>query len=546
MLKFLVKQQKIEILEREIIASDQISFVTLKFTFDGDWKKFYKVVQFTQCDETYNRVLGFDGLSCLLPAELHAGAVKMSVFGYDADNTSGLRATTVPVTLNIRQSGFVGDDDSPIPPTPDLYTQILQKIEEITGKGGAVPDMCEYPTKDEIQKMIEQALANSETAIPSDYVTIQRLNDEILMIHESITPIRMDAHSHKNKDILDNTTASYTLEEQKKLAELNLSDYVTVRKLNDEILMVHEAITPIRLASHSHQNKELLDSLDADSLALLPDLQQFEDVTKYDIQTIKESIAPVVRQAHFHENLAVLDGITAEKIKKWDSISTMQTQMNSFSTAMTVYSEKVSNTTARVCSAESEITALQKTIEALQKQIDSVSGSSAVILFQNGADALEKYGETIYIFYNNGYRSLSGFVQTYPNFCSAENDYALYYNQTDFNWAGEIYTMILQPFSISKNSGIVLTYQSGASASGELYLMRKISGRTYAELAQVVYEQIQSGNAIKLEFQWLQSNDFVSVLVDCTDVAVGQYYLVWKGVSDNTHPKIKAIKVLGG
>ena len=52
MLKFLVKQQKIEILEREVIASDQISFVTLKFTFDGDWKKFYKVVQFTQCDET--------------------------------------------------------------------------------------------------------------------------------------------------------------------------------------------------------------------------------------------------------------------------------------------------------------------------------------------------------------------------------------------------------------------------------------------------------------------------------------------------------------
>ena len=138
MLKFLVRQQKIEILEREIIASDQIAFVTLKFTFDGDWKKFHKVVQFTQCDETYNRVLGTDGLSCLLPAELHAGAVKMSVFGYDAESTEGLRATTVPVTLNIRQSGFVGDDDnSPIPPTPDLYTQLLQKISDAEkGKDG--------------------------------------------------------------------------------------------------------------------------------------------------------------------------------------------------------------------------------------------------------------------------------------------------------------------------------------------------------------------------------------------------------------------------
>ncbi len=130
MWKFLVKQQKIEIIEREVIADKQISFVSLKFIFDGDWKKFHKVVQFTQCDETYNRVLGTDGISCLLPSELHAGAVKMSVFGYDAENINGLRATTVPVTLNIRLSGFVGDGAEEVPPTPDLYTQLLKKLEE--------------------------------------------------------------------------------------------------------------------------------------------------------------------------------------------------------------------------------------------------------------------------------------------------------------------------------------------------------------------------------------------------------------------------------
>lgn len=130
MWKFLVKQQKIEVLEREVIADHQIAFVNLRFIFDGDWKKFHKVVQFSQCDETYNRVLGTDGLSCLLPAELHAGAVKMSVFGYDAENTEGLRATTVPVTLHIRPSGFVGDGAEAVPPSPDLYAQLLQKLEE--------------------------------------------------------------------------------------------------------------------------------------------------------------------------------------------------------------------------------------------------------------------------------------------------------------------------------------------------------------------------------------------------------------------------------
>lgn len=130
MMKFLVKQQKIEVLEREIIASDQIAFVSVKFVFDGAWKTLHKVVQFTQCEETYNLVLGTEGTTCLLPAELHPGAVKMSLFGYDAESDTTVRATTVPVTLHIRPSGFVEDGAAPIPPTPDLYTQLLKKLDE--------------------------------------------------------------------------------------------------------------------------------------------------------------------------------------------------------------------------------------------------------------------------------------------------------------------------------------------------------------------------------------------------------------------------------
>lgn len=140
MWKFLVKNQSIEILEREVLADHQIRYVQFKFTFDVDWKKFHKVVQFSQCDEVYSIVLGIDGTSCYLPSELHVGAVKMSVFGYDAASDTTVRATTVPVTLNIRASGFDGDNDILIPPTPDLYTQLLQKIAEIqagiNGKDG--------------------------------------------------------------------------------------------------------------------------------------------------------------------------------------------------------------------------------------------------------------------------------------------------------------------------------------------------------------------------------------------------------------------------
>ena len=460
MLKFLVKQQKIEILEREVIASDQISFVTLKFTFDGDWKKFYKVVQFTQCDETYNRVLGFDGLSCLLPAELHAGAVKMSVFGYDADNTAGLRATTVPVTLNIRQSGFVGDDDFSIPPTPDLYTQILQKIEEVTA-----PDMSQYPKKDEIQNMIEQALKSSEIVISADYETI-------------------------------------------------------------------------RENSHTHKNKDLLDSLTVESLALIPDLQQFEDVTKYEIQTIKEALDPAVRQAHFHENLDILDGITSAKISEWDS---MKSNINNFMNSMTVYSEKLGNTTARVGTAESEITALQKTIEALQKQVDSLSSSNFITLFSNENYAL--YATEIGLILNGGYHLMNDFMSLYPNFCTSANDYALSYSQTDFGWDSEILTVCTKELNLSEKSKIIIGFKSGAAENGKLYLVEKPQ---YIDVPVTIYvkDKIDRGQAVDLNFRWLQSENYVSVMTECENLTSGKYYLAWAGRSNNTHPLIKNVKVL--
>ena len=148
MMKFFVKGQRIEITEREVIASGQIAFVTLKFTFDCSWKNLHKVVQFSQCDAVYNRVLGVDGLSCLLPSELHPGMVKMSIFGYDisrcpmsesefgqslihsSESDTTIRATTVPVTLHVRPSGFDGESCN-VPPTPDLYAQLLEEMKKL-------------------------------------------------------------------------------------------------------------------------------------------------------------------------------------------------------------------------------------------------------------------------------------------------------------------------------------------------------------------------------------------------------------------------------
>ena len=130
MMKFFVQKQRIELLERDTIAADQIAFVPLHFVFDGAWEGLHKVVQITQCCETYNLILGTDGKSCLLPSECKAGTIKLSVFGFVPSDLIALRATTIPVSLHIKPSGFVSDSVTPIPPTPDLYAQLLQELEK--------------------------------------------------------------------------------------------------------------------------------------------------------------------------------------------------------------------------------------------------------------------------------------------------------------------------------------------------------------------------------------------------------------------------------
>ena len=79
-----------------------------------------------------------------------------------------------------------------------------------------------------------------------------------------------------------------------------------------------------------------------------------------------------------------------------------------------------------------------------------------ITLFKASIDALHDYGEKVYTFYNDDYRSIAGFTESYEHFCCEENGYAIYYNQPDFNWGAVIYTMCVEPVHISSNRKIML------------------------------------------------------------------------------------------
>lgn len=430
MIKFLVKGQNIETLEHEIIAADQVSFVKIHFVFDNNWKPLHKVVQFIQDENTYNRMLGNEETSCFLPSELLAGTVKMSLFGYDAASSETVRATTVVKTLHIRPSGFEGENSN-VPPTPDLYQQLLEKISE-KGKDG--------------KSAYEVAVAYGFVGTEVEWL-----------------------ESLKGVDGKDGVNGKDGCDGRNGVDGLPGKDG--------------------KSGADGLPGRDGIDGTDGKSAYIIAVEHGFSGTENEWLQSLKGADGR--------------DGITPD---------------------MSDYATKAD-------------------IAELQKQIENISGIHYISVFESSSDVLQKYGDSIYTYYNDGYRSLAGFAESYLHFCCSENEYALYFNQNDFSWAGSVFVMFLTPVAITSKMKLLLSYMVGASQDAEFYLIPK-TDKTGSELAQYIYKEIKAENALKLSFKWLYSDTFISVMQSLENVSDGEYYLAFKGTSDNSHPMVKSIKFM--
>ena len=560
MMKFLVKQQKIEALEREVIASDQIAFVSVKFVFDGAWKTLHKVVQFTQCEETYNVVLGIDGTTCLLPAELHPGAVKMSLFGYDAESDTILRATTVPVTLHIRPSGFVADGDTPIPPTLDLYTQLLKKLDEKAaglqnGKDGFSPKVKAEQMKSGVVITIVDADGETSATLHNGAngekgtdgkSAYQIAVEQGYQGSESdwLSSLKGDKGDTGERGEKGDTGLQGERGEKGETGQQGEQGPMGEKgEKGDAGVAGKDGFSPIAnvVKDGSVITITITDKNGTTTVTLTEgaavDLAPYAKVTYVDekVQELSDSLTYILQEhtlsithledkSHTHENQSALDQITAAKIAQWDGFGT---QINGLSTKVTVYSEKT-----------------ERTLESLQKQIDNLtSGRNYTVLFQSGQDAVSTYASNLSMILDGSYQTMTDFLAAYPQFCSAANDFVLSYSQECFNWDKSVLTVCTKPLSLTKNAEIVMSYQSGSSEAGSLYLVPKPQ-KIDIPIGVYVNTEIDANRAVSLDFQWLQSDTFITTITECTGISDGEYYLAWVGRSNNSHPKIRFLKVL--
>lgn len=158
---------------------------TLFFQLPSEWASFQCVAQFAQNDKYYNKVL-VDG-KCKLPSELTAGQFSVSVFGYEAGRQ--VRGTTTPLVDTIGESGFL-PDVGPIPPTPDLYAQLLKKINQTEATTGEYADAAKQSV--DAAKASEDEAAKSAADAGSTANSIRDSMAQISENKEAVSKLKED------------------------------------------------------------------------------------------------------------------------------------------------------------------------------------------------------------------------------------------------------------------------------------------------------------------------------------------------------------------
>ncbi len=136
----------------------------------------------------------------------------------------------------------------------------------------------------------------------SDYVT----KSEFEPVKDKVDEIYPKAHTHANKDTLDNIT-------QEKLDKID--------ELAEMYVEVKGDISDLKSKSHTHSNKSLLDSITQSSLWTQPDRDKFNSLHNYDDTQVKFRLVTLEEKAHTHSNKTVLDGITQEKLDEIDELA---------------------------------------------------------------------------------------------------------------------------------------------------------------------------------------------------------------------------------
>ena len=130
MLKLNIFNQRLSYFADSEVVADSKGYLAFTLETSEDWANYVgKTVQFTRDGVTYSVTNITDNVEYAVPWEVLVGPGIMYVNAFAVAN-GGKRATTNQIAVEIIASGLNEDDLKPTDPTPDIFQQYVEQVQE--------------------------------------------------------------------------------------------------------------------------------------------------------------------------------------------------------------------------------------------------------------------------------------------------------------------------------------------------------------------------------------------------------------------------------
>ena len=279
MIKFRIFKQRLSYYGDSEVVADSKGYLTFTLETSEDWANYVgKTVQFTKNGKTYNVTNISDGVEYPVPWEVLVGAgiMQVNAFAVSMDNK---RATTNEIDIEIIDSGFNEDSLLPEDPTPDIFEQYVQQVQENADKAAKAADEA---------KKAQEASQNIKNQIDVIYQNVKDVKSDIEdllhQVQESTNTAYQYAEAAKTSAEAaskSETEAGRYAGESKiysqnaKQSETNAKQFETNAKLSEENSKLNadktQADTEIVLST-----KESIDTIYADIQTRHENIQEIE------------------------------------------------------------------------------------------------------------------------------------------------------------------------------------------------------------------------------------------------------------------------------
>ena len=177
MLKLSIFNQRLSYFSDSEVVADSKGYLVFTLETSEDWANYVgKTVQFTRNGVTYSVTNISDGVEYKVPWEVLRGPGIMYLNAFAVMST-GKRATTNQIAVEIIASGLNEDSLAPSDPTPDIFQQYVEQVQDSADTATQAAINANQSAKDALQyKNLTQQTYQQTLTIKGD---IESLNNQV-------------------------------------------------------------------------------------------------------------------------------------------------------------------------------------------------------------------------------------------------------------------------------------------------------------------------------------------------------------------------------